>query len=1288
MQSSKKNVLQDLDEAWLTEYTTEEPSYNPLDILRTQDDDDFEKKLAWLLTQPDFFSFTCKHIFNVELLPFQDVLLKELWNRKYPMYVATRGAGKTWLLSLYALLRALIIPNRKIIIAGASFRQSKFLHEYMENIWRNAPVLRDLCDGDSGPLRAPDVCKFIINNSIIQALPIGDGCVIPSTLVTYNNKFGIIKDTQFNIREVWGNNKFRSIDYFIDNGVKPTKVVRTDKGFEFEGTHNHAMRIFKDGQIIWCRCDQMEVGDNILIDRSYRWHSGDNDLSLEDCYKLGQSADMSGIFNISQDKMTQYIRGLYQSYGSNEVISISDQNLLKFMQYVFLHYGLITSAIENSLILYENNNKDLYRLLEIDTTSFLSCSGWSDSIFSIEDSECETYDIHVPDGNEYCANGFFSHNSKIRGYRAHDLIVDEFACISKDSFLQTDRGLIKLSDYLDGEAHSLMNQNGDFEYPDTIYRTPMVDVYRVKTMYGYHIDCSSIHQVLTNNGWKKCTDLTDKDYVSLGRNDYFPNDYITVDNTPLDENLGWLLGILVSEGTVTNRNYISLNNTDKKLIDSVKERIPLGWVEKYKPAYKDGRGWDCKESWSLTYSSVEYRSLLRSYGLDYNIALDKTIPSGILKSPKSVVIAFLSGLYEGDGTAFNCREEFMARLYSSSRKLVEVVQLLLLKFNILSSIQDRTTELSDNINYMLVTRGSNAIKLFDLLDVIKWKNIIPVPSNVQPRKPSIRKNGERYVVATNFCNKNKHIGTIDTEEESVIAFNKFWENRTEFIRVESVEKLPEQQVLYDFHMPETHSFIANGFIQHNSHDRAIFETVLAGFGNVAANTVESVKLQASKKKARISKLNDDSLFRDNLLVKPNQIIISGTAYYDFHFFADYWKKWKQIILSRGDMKKVGEIFKGDVPEDFDHRDYSVIRLPYELIPRGFMDDANIARSRASVHSGIFEMEYGAVFAKDSKGFFKRSLIDSCVANEHNCINLPSGRVIFDAMLSGDKTKKYIIAIDPASEVDNFAVVVIEINADHRRVVHCWTINRAAHIERVSLGLAKEDNYYSYCARKIRDLMKVFPTERIMLDSQGGGIAVMEAMHDLSLLQENEVPIWPVIDDKKYKDSDSKSGMHIIEMVNFASAEWTSEANHGLRKDMEDKILLFPKFDPIILALAAEQDKINNKNYDTLEDCVTEIEALKDELVLIEITQTSNGRDRWDTPETKTSNNKKGRMRKDRYSALIMANMGARQLRVAEDLSSLGYGGFSRKSYGKEEIKADYIGPAWFTEAVEKSYSAY
>lgn len=468
----------------------------------------------------------------------------------------------------------------------------------------------------------------------------------------------------------------------------------------------------------------------------------------------------------------------------------------------------------------------------------------------------------------------------------------------------------------------------------------------------------------------------------------------------------------------------------------------------------------------------------------------------------------------------------------------------------------------------------------------------------------------------------------------------------------------------------------------------IFENVIAGFASVTATPADNVRRLAKQKKAKKkgiilpSRLEDD-----NDLSVGNQIVISGTAYYDFNHFADYWKKWKQIINSKGDIKLLEQVFNGDIPKNFHWKDYSVIRLPYDLIPEGFMDEGQIARSKATIHSGIFSMEFLAVFTTDSQGFFKRSLIESCVPKNNEPVELESGEVSFQASLSGNPTSKYVFGIDPASENDNFSIIVLELCADHRRIVHCWTTTRKSfHERRKKDPNISDTDFYGFCARKIRELKKKFPTDCIAIDSQGGGVAIVEALHDSDKLQDNEVPFWPTIDPNKAKDTDGESGLHIIEICNFADAKWLGEANHGMRKDFEDKVLIFPMFDPVTIGLSIEDDNINKRFFDTFEDCIMEIEELKNELSIIEISQTASGRDKWDTPETKLGVGKKGRLRKDRYSALLMANMSARIIsRTTERPEYNSYGGFSNTITGASNINTNFIGPSWFTENMDNVY---
>ena len=222
-------------------------------------------------------------------------------------------------------------------------------------------------------------------------------------------------------------------------------------------------------------------------------------------------------------------------------------------------------------------------------------------------------------------------------------------------------------------------------------------------------------------------------------------------------------------------------------------------------------------------------------------------------------------------------------------------------------------------------------------------------------------------------------------------------------------------------------------------------------------------------------------------------------------------------------------------------------------------------------------------------------------------------------------------------------------------------------------------------------MKVFPPVLIGLDAQGGGIAIEESLHDPNNLEEGENLILPVINPDKAKDTDAQAGLHILDMVQFAKADWTAHANHGLRKDFEDKVLLFPRFDNLTLGIELEKEGKNvlesslENLYDNVSDCILEIEELKNELTTIVMTQTSTGpnaRDRWDTPEVKLQNGKKGRLRKDRYSSLLIANMMARQVKSPDLRPNFDMIGGNLRDVPKQ--KGDmYKGPEWFTSAVNQ-----
>mgnify|MGYP003641698737 FL=1 len=465
---------------------------------------------------------------------------------------------------------------------------------------------------------------------------------------------------------------------------------------------------------------------------------------------------------------------------------------------------------------------------------------------------------------------------------------------------------------------------------------------------------------------------------------------------------------------------------------------------------------------------------------------------------------------------------------------------------------------------------------------------------------------------------------------------------------------------------------------------AIFETVMAGFAAVSSDPFgNSARAAARHEAERLGIELEFDTSKD--IIKSNQIVISGTAYYSFNHFAAYWRRWKAIINSKEDPKALEEHYPAGIPKDLNAEDYSIIRIPVELIPEDFMDMGQIARTKGSINAGVYANEYGAVFSADSDGFFRRTLIESCIAhpgkiykNKEDCY--------FEPRIYGDPDLKYVMGIDPASENDNFSIVLLELREGHRRLVYSWTTTRKNHQARLKNKLVAEHDFYSYVNRKVRDLMERFDVEHIIIDSQGGGYAVIEAFKNEGNMKEYERAILEIRDPDKPKDSDRREGHHIVELASFADAKWFSEANHGMKKDMEDQELIFPSFDPASLAIAIEEDQLMDRVVDTVQDCVEEVELLKDELCTIVMKQTMAGREQFVTPEEVT-NGAKRRQKKDRYSSLVIANMAARQIQNDDTVKIRPHiGDFAGKT--KAEGGPLYYGNPVYNAAAQDAYKDY
>jgi hypothetical protein len=161
------------------------------------------EELVKYLIDPNYLHFAARILLNIELAPFQLVILDMLWRRRSPMLLGTRGASKSFILGVYCLLRMALEPGCKIVIVGAGLRQSRQVFDYMATIWDNSPILKDIAGKGktAGPRREVDRFQFEIGSSICCAVPLGDGSKIRGLRANYiiADEFGSINSDIFNI---------------------------------------------------------------------------------------------------------------------------------------------------------------------------------------------------------------------------------------------------------------------------------------------------------------------------------------------------------------------------------------------------------------------------------------------------------------------------------------------------------------------------------------------------------------------------------------------------------------------------------------------------------------------------------------------------------------------------------------------------------------------------------------------------------------------------------------------------------------------------------------------------------------------------------------------------------------------------------------------------------------------------------------------------------------------------------------------------------------------------------
>lgn len=377
-------------------------------------------------------------------------------------------------------------------------------------------------------------------------------------------------------------------------------------------------------------------------------------------------------------------------------------------------------------------------------------------------------------------------------------------CILGNSLVLTDRGVFRI-DAL-GDPHGeeiqpldvMVAQGGDAQARSQFfYVGGKKPIRTLRTHCGYTLGGTYNHRikVLDESGaicWKYLGDIRAGEFVCVHRGtDLWASEYVDVSQfwpkskfkdrafpTCIDEKWGCLLGYLVGDGTWATDRRVEITVGHSETWDFLKNLFTELFGE-----YHISMDKRCSNTGSIHIFSVDLRRFLHSLGFWYDLATDqKSVPWVILRSPRSVVCAFLRGLFEADGGVE--RGGKVVSFSTVSQHLASEVQILLLNLGIVSRVKLKTV------------RG----KPYWILSVLG--NTIKPSANDQMTYSRL----ERVVLQAR-C--------VAADQESIAHFEDILEKDYFFDPVVDVQD--GEDFVYDLTVPDGHAFVANGMVNHNTY---------------------------------------------------------------------------------------------------------------------------------------------------------------------------------------------------------------------------------------------------------------------------------------------------------------------------------------------------------------------------------------------------------------------------------------------------------------------------------------
>ncbi len=440
-------------------------------------------------------------------------------------------------------------------------------------------------------------------------------------------------------------------------------------------------------------------------------------------------------------------------------------------------------------------------------------------------------------------------------------------CVTGDTLVRTEQGLIPIGQLAQTEEIDILvrSAGGRVQRATRWFDCGEHPTLRVRTRYGFELQGTPNHPVLVcvadSSGkprlaWKTLDSLQIGDYLVIDRGEseaqaepvdltaYYPTfaegSRVRRHSLPthLDESLATLMGALIAEGTLASER-IEFTCTPGEFADE--------FVRCWERCFPDCRlhrwlrapvGFGKRLFWQMQVVSQQVVRFLNHLGLSGRSA-ERGVPAVILRSPQAVQAAFLRALFEGDGAVERSGRSLMrVSLVSSSQRLLQQVQVMLLSFGIVA----RLGKEARGSTYRLTINGSDNLQRYQqrigFLSEAKRKALAEMVASMSGRALSktdavpflsqyVRRMANRHREWLGKHNFDRFSRLADAVPKLLEALSPedaeflcaLIESRYFFDPVVSIEGGGVQRVYSIRVDSECHSFVANGFINHNTEVR-------------------------------------------------------------------------------------------------------------------------------------------------------------------------------------------------------------------------------------------------------------------------------------------------------------------------------------------------------------------------------------------------------------------------------------------------------------------------------------